>query len=171
MLQVEETAFGDVKLVIPQVHADERGYFKEVFSKRKYAQIGISSDFVQDNVSRSEKNVLRGMHYNPGVAKLVQALHGTIYDVVVDMRASSPFYKEWFGCRLSAQNHRQLYIPAGFAHGFLTLSNEALVLYKQSDFYDPEHDRILAWNDPSVGIEWPLDGAIPTLSARDAAAQ
>ncbi len=169
MLEVKETRFSEVKIVIPEVFDDRRGFFKEVFSRPKYAEIGIVDDFVQDNVSHSKRNVLRGMHYDLRMSKLVQALHGAIYDVVVDMREESSLYKKWFGCRLSAQNHWQLYVPPGFAHGFFTLSDAALVTYKQSAIYAPEYERLLVWNDPSVAIEWPLNGTTPVLSEKDSA--
>ncbi len=170
MLRLIATRFSEVKIIVPDVFEDNRGYFKEVFSRSKYAEIGIEDEFVQDNVSLSRKNVLRGMHYDQRMTKLVQALQGAIYDVVVDLREGSPAYKRWFGCRLTAENRQQLYVPAGFAHGFLTLSDEALVMYKQSATYAAEHERTIGWNDPSVGIEWPLHGALPVLSAKDAAA-
>lgn len=169
MLEVRETSFAEVKIVVPEVLSDRRGFFKEVFSGPKYAEIGVLDDFVQDNVSHSKKNVLRGMHYDLRMAKLVQALHGAVYDVVVDVREDSSTYKRWFGCRLSAENHWQLYVPRGFAHGFITLSDDALILYKQSALYAQEHERLLRWDDPSVAIEWPLAGAKPVLSAKDAA--
>lgn len=169
MLEVRETSFVEVKIVVPEVFNDARGFFEEVFSRLKYAAIGILDDFIQDNVSHSRKDVLRGMHYDLRMAKLVQTVHGAIFDVVVDMREESHLYKKWFGCRLTAENHWQLYVPAGFAHGFLTLSDEAVVMYKQSAIYAPEHERLLRWNDPSVAIEWPLGGATAILSAKDAA--
>ncbi len=169
MLEVRETSFAEVKIVVPEVFSDARGFFEEVFSRPKYAAIGILDDFIQDNVSHSKKNVLRGMHYDLRMAKLVQTLQGAIYDVVVDMRQDSKFYKKWFGCRLTAENHWQLYVPAGFAHGFLTLSDEALVMYKQSATYAPEHERLLRWDDPTVAIEWLLGATPAVLSAKDAA--
>lgn len=169
MLEVRDTTLLEVKIVVPEVFNDSRGFFKEVYSRQKYVEIGVLDDFVQDNVSHSKKNVLRGMHYDLRMAKLVQALHGCIYDVVVDMREHSATYKKWFGCRLSAANHWQVYVPRGFAHGFLTLSHDALVLYKQSAPYAPEHERLLRWDDPSVAIQWPLTGASLTLSHKDTA--
>ncbi|MDQ6932899.1 MAG: dTDP-4-dehydrorhamnose 3,5-epimerase [Candidatus Eremiobacteraeota bacterium] len=169
MLEVRETSFAEVKIIVPEVFNDARGSFEEVFSRPKYAAIGILDEFIQDNVSRSRKNVLRGMHYDLRMAKLVQTLHGAIYDVVVDMREDSKFYKKWFGCRLTAENHWQLYVPAGFAHGFVTLSDEALVMYKQSATYAPEQERLLRWDDPTVAIEWPPGAATAVLSAKDAA--
>lgn len=168
MLETHPTKFAEVKIVVPAVFCDGRGYFKETFSQPKYAQIGIDATFVQDNVSRSRKGVLRGMHYDMRMAKLVQCLSGSVYDVFVDMREGSPTYRQWDGVELSAENHRQVYIPAGFAHGFYTLSDEAIVMYKQTAVYDPAHERAVRWNDAAIGIVWPLDGE-PTLSPKDAA--
>jgi len=169
MLKALATKFPEVKIIEPDVFADERGYFKETFSAQKYRALDIDDHFVQDNISYSLKGVLRGMHYDPRMAKLVQAIHGSVYDVVVDMRPQSRTYKRWAGVELSAQNHRQLYIPAGFAHGFLTLSDEAIVAYKQTALYDPRSERGVSWRDPEIGIVWPLDGRAPILSAKDAA--
>jgi len=165
MLHVRETALPDVKIVVPEVFTDKRGYFKEVFSTAKYAQIGITERFVQDNISQSNKNVLRGMHYNLSAAKLVQALRGSIYDVVVDMRETSAAYKKWFGCRLTAQNHWQVYIPAGFAHGFVSLEDDTEVLYKTTGEYSLPHNRGIIWNDPDLAIPWPVE--TPILSEAD----
>lgn len=168
-LEFHPTKLADVRLVVPKLFGDDRGYFKEAFSEPKYAKIGIAGRFVQDNVSFSRKNVLRGMHYDLRMAKLVQALVGSIYDVCVDLREGSATYKQWLGFELSAENHRQIYIPPGVAHGFLTLSDEAIVMYKQTALYDPAHERAISWRDPSVGIDWPLNGCSPILSAKDAA--
>lgn len=168
-MKVVETNLQGLKLVIPAVHADERGYFKETYSEARYAAAGISGPFVQDNLSVSKKHVLRGLHYDMRMAKLVQVVYGRIFDVAVDMREGSPTYKQWDGAELSAENHHQFFVPAGFAHGFLVLSDRATVIYKQTALYDPAQERAVAWNDPSVGIEWPLGGAQPILSAKDAA--
>jgi dTDP-4-dehydrorhamnose 3,5-epimerase len=168
-MKVIETSLGGLKLIVPAVHQDERGYFKETYSQTRYDAAGISGPFVQDNLSVSKKHVLRGMHYDSRMAKLVQVLSGRIFDVAVDMREGSPTYKQWDAAELSAENHQQFYIPAGFAHGFLVLSDRAVVMYKQTALYDPAQERAISWDDPSVGIEWPLGGAAPILSAKDAA--
>lgn len=154
-------------LIEPDVFPDERGYFKETYSQQRYAQAGIAETFVQDNVSISRRGVLRGLHYDPRMAKLVQCLHGEIFDVVVDMRETSPTYLQWDAFTLSGENHRQLYVPAGFAHGFYVLSDIAIVSYKQSALYDPQYERAVRWNDPRIGVEWPAAGT-PVLSAKDA---
>ncbi|HEV3152999.1 MAG TPA: dTDP-4-dehydrorhamnose 3,5-epimerase [Candidatus Baltobacteraceae bacterium] len=168
MLKAHKTKFADVLLLEPDVFPDDRGFFKEVFSAEKYAAIGIRGPFVQDNVSYSRRGVLRGMHYDLRMAKLVQCVQGAIFDVVVDMRDGSPTYKHWDGIDLTSENHRQLYVPPGFAHGFYVRSDAALVLYKQTAAYDPSQERAISWRDPTVGIAWPLDGE-PVLSAKDAA--
>lgn len=147
--------------------ADERGAFKEVYSEPRYRAAGIAETFVQDNLSRSVRGVLRGLHGDPAMAKLVQVVHGEVFDVIVDLRPASPTFGAWHGERLAAQEHRQLYIPSGFLHGFLTLSEEALFLYKQSAVYAPEREVGIAWNDPDLAIAWPLDGSRPLLSAKD----
>ena len=168
-MKVLESDLGGVKLIVPDVHSDERGFFKETYSSQRYEEAGVSGPFIQDNVSFSKRSVLRGMHYDLRMAKLVQVLFGRVFDVVIDMREGSPTYKEWDGFELTAENHHQLYVPPGFAHGFLTLSDRALVMYKQTALYDPKQERAVSWNDPSVGIEWPLGGDQPVLSPKDAA--
>lgn len=168
MLEVRSTKFPEVFLVVPDVFPDERGFFKEVFSASKYEKSGMRGPFVQDNFSFSRRGVLRGMHYDLRMAKLVQCVDGAIYDVVVDMREDSPAYKQWDAFELSSENHLQVYIPAGFAHGFYVLSDRALVLYKQTAQYDPAHERAVSWRDPSLGIKWPLEDGEPILSAKDA---
>jgi dTDP-4-dehydrorhamnose 3,5-epimerase len=168
MIEVVATSFPDAKVYVPDVFPDARGFFKETFSRNKYVALGMSDDWVQDSVSRSRRNVIRGMHIDARMAKLVQALKGTIYDVIVDMRDGSPTYKRWEGFVLSDDNHRQLYVPAGFAHGFLAQSDDVIVMYKMSAHYDPAYESGLRWNDQSVGIAWPLDGE-PLLSPKDAA--
>jgi dTDP-4-dehydrorhamnose 3,5-epimerase len=168
VIAVLDTTFPEAKVYVPDVYLDERGYFKETYSRDKYARAGLHDAWVQDSVSRSRRNVLRGMHVDPRMAKLVQALDGTIYDVIVDLRPESPTYRCWEGFVLSAGNHHQLYVPAGFAHGFLAQSDEVIVMYKMSAHYDPTFESGIRWNDPAVGIEWPLDGA-PIVSAKDAA--
>lgn len=169
MIQVLDTDFPDAKIYIPDVFHDARGYFKETYSRDKYAAAGMRDEWVQDSVSRSARNVLRGMHYDLRMAKLVQVLVGSIFDVIVDVREGSPTYKRWQGFELSADNHRQLYVPAGFAHGFVALGDDNIVNYKMTAHHDPAHERIMSWKDPSVGIRWPLTGA-PIMSRKDAEA-
>ena len=169
-MEIRPTRFPGVLIVTPRVFGDERGWFKETYSRDRYADAGISGPFVQDNVSYSVRGVVRGLHYDLRMAKLVQCLRGRIFDVAVDMREGSPTYKQWDAVELSAENHRQLYIPAGFAHGFCALTDEALVMYKQTALYDPAHERAVRWDDPAIGIEWPLGGEEPILSAKDATA-
>ena len=167
MLTVRPTDFAEAKIIVPDVYEDDRGFFKETYSKRKYAAIGVTDEWLQDGVSLSGKNVIRGMHYQPGMAKLVNALDGEIFDVIVDLRIGSPTFKRWQGFHLTAANHLQLYVPDGFAHGFLTMSDHVVLHYKMSAHHDPSTERILSWRDASVGIEWPLSGA-PRLSPKDA---
>jgi dTDP-4-dehydrorhamnose 3,5-epimerase len=169
MRETRPTKFPDVLVIVPDVFNDDRGFFKEVYSQPKYEQFGINQPFVQDNVSHSRRGVLRGMHYDERMAKLVQCLEGAIYDVVVDMREGSALYKQWDAVELTGDNHWQLYLPAGFAHGFYVLSDEATVLYKQTALYDPNLERGLSWRDPTVAIDWPLNGEQPLLSPKDAA--
>ena len=163
------TAIPDVMIIEPNVFGDDRGFFFESFNERRFAELtGINTRFVQDNHSKSAKNVLRGLHYQIRQAqgKLVRVVEGEVFDVAVDMRKSSPTFGKWVGQHLSAQNKRQLWIPEGFAHGFLVLSDTAEFLYKTTDYYAPEHERCLAWNDPEVAINWPLAGE-PLLSGKD----
>lgn len=169
MIQVRETDFAEAKLFVPDVYTDARGYFKESFSKSKYAALGLQDVWVQDSVSRSKRNVIRGMHYDRRMAKFVQVLLGGIFDVIVDVREGSPTHLRWQGFELTADNHHQLYVPKGFAHGFLAQSDDVIVHYKMSAEYDPAHEGVLSWRDPAVGIAWPLDGT-PILSPKDAAA-
>ena len=169
MIQVRDTDFAEAKIFIPDVFEDARGYFKESFSKSKYAALGLHDEWLQDSVSRSKRDVIRGMHYDMRMAKFVQALRGRIFDVIVDVREGSPTFHRWQGFELSADNHHQLYVPKGFAHGFLAQSDEVIVHYKMSAEYDPASERVLSWRDPQVGIVWPLQGA-PILSPKDAAA-
>jgi dTDP-4-dehydrorhamnose 3,5-epimerase len=161
-----------VYLIEPRVFTDDRGSFQELFHQGRFAEAGVEISFVQDNLSTSRRDVLRGLHYQLAQpqAKLIRALQGEIFDVAVDLRRSSPAFGEWEGFRLSGSNRQAVYIPAGFAHGFYVLSESADVLYKCSDLYAPEHERTLLWNDPDVGIEWPLTGA-PVLSPKDQAGQ
>ncbi len=156
-----------VRVVEPDVYADERGAFLETWNARDYGKHGLDVTFVQDNLSRSKHRVLRGLHFqNPRPqGKLISVLKGEVYDVVVDIRADSDTFGEWEGLTLSAQNARQLYVPEGFAHGFVVTSDEALFHYKCTDFYHPETEGVIRWNDPALGIEWPVDD--PILSERD----
>jgi dTDP-4-dehydrorhamnose 3,5-epimerase len=169
MIQVRDTDFAEAKLYIPDVFTDARGYFKETFSKSKYDAVGLHDEWYQDSVSRSKRNVIRGMHYDMRMAKFVQVLLGQIFDVIVDVRQGSPTYKRWQGFELSADNHHQLYVPKGFAHGFLAQSDDVIVHYKMTAEYDPAYEHVLSWRDPATGIVWPLQGE-PILSAKDAAA-
>lgn len=159
-----------VMVLEPKVFGDARGFFLESYNRRAFAQAGITAEFVQDNHSRSARNALRGLHYQlrQPQGKLVRVVAGEIFDVAVDLRRSSPAFGRWAGFHLSAENKRMLWIPPGFAHGFLALSEPADVLYKATDFYAPEDERCVAWNDPAIGIRWPLQGA-PLISAKDAA--
>jgi dTDP-4-dehydrorhamnose 3,5-epimerase len=169
-LKATPTEIAEVLLLESRVFSDERGFFVESYHRHKFKQAtDLEVDFVQDNLSFSVRNVLRGLHYQirQPQGKLVQVLAGEIFDVVVDLRRSSPTFKKWTGTDLSAGTHRALWMPPGFAHGFLVLSEHAIVQYKTTDFYAPEHERVLRWNDPALDIRWPLE-ASPILSLRDA---
>lgn len=173
-LKVIPTSIPDVLILEPQVFGDDRGFFLESFNARKFAELtGIQREFVQDNHSRSQKGVLRGLHYQiqHPQGKLVRVVSGTVFDVAVDLRRSSPTFGHWEGVILSAENKRMFWVPEGFAHGFLVLSDSADFLYKTTDYYFPEYDRSLLWNDPDLAIDWPLDGLSPQLSAKDIAAK
>lgn len=162
-------AIPDVVLIEPKVFGDARGFFYESYNQKAFESvIGAGVEFVQDNHSRSVKGVLRGLHYQIEQAqgKLVRVVQGSVFDVAVDIRKSSPTFGHWVGATLSEENKQQLWVPAGFAHGFLVLSDTAEFLYKTTDYYAPEHERCIAWNDPSLKIDWPLDVS-PTLSAKD----
>ncbi len=166
------TKIPGVLILQPQVFGDARGFFLESFNARDFAQAtGLDVQFVQDNHSKSARGVLRGLHYQIAHAqgKLVRVVQGEVFDVVVDLRRSSPTFGQWDGVHLSAENHRQLWIPPGFAHGFVVLSESAEFLYKTTDYWYPAHERSLLWNDPALGIDWPIDFA-PVLAAKDAAA-
>jgi len=167
-MEFYETDLPGVIVVEPKVLGDQRGFFLETYRKHRFAEEGIDCDFVQDNCSRSAKGTLRGLHYQieNAQAKLVQAVRGEIFDVAVDLRRESAYFGRWVGVRLSEENRRQVFIPAGFAHGFYVLSETADVFYKCSNYYAPEHERTLLWNDPRVNVDWPLDGE-PTLSEKD----
>jgi dTDP-4-dehydrorhamnose 3,5-epimerase len=169
-VKVTPTALPDVKIVEPRVFGDARGFFMESWNDRTLRDAGIDATFVQDNHSRSGQRVLRGLHYQirHPQGKLVRVVAGEVFDVAVDMRKSSPTFGRWVGVTLSEDDKRMLWVPAGFAHGFLVLSPSADFLYKTTDYYHPEHERTLLWNDADVGIDWPLDGE-PLLAAKDAA--
>lgn len=170
-MQIIPTEIPDVKILQPKVFGDDRGFFLESYNQRTLqACIGIAPEFVQDNHSRSSKNVLRGLHYqlrNPQ-AKLVRVVSGEVYDVAVDLRKSSPTFGKWVGAHLSAENKRMLWIPQGFAHGFIVLSEWCDFLYKTTSFYDPDSDRCIVWNDSTLSIQWPINDQ-PLLSTKDSA--
>ena len=170
-MKVIPTRIRDIKIIEPVVFEDSRGTFFEVLSEKKFhEQTGVSDRFVQDNQSVSVKNVLRGLHYQikHPQGKLVRAVRGEVFDVAVDLREKSATFGQWVGTRLSEENKKMIWIPGGFAHGFLVLSETATVIYKTTDYYHPEHERCLKWNDPTLNINWPLaDGAIPILSRKD----
>ncbi|KIZ37777.1 dTDP-4-dehydrorhamnose 3,5-epimerase [Stutzerimonas stutzeri] len=170
-MNVIESGIPDVLIIEPRVFGDERGFFYESFNAAAFkAATGLERQFVQDNHSKSQRGVLRGLHYQiqQPQGKLVRVVAGEVFDVAVDLRRSSPSFGRWVGTRLSAQNQRQLWIPEGFAHGFVVLSESAEFLYKTTDYYAPEHERSLLWNDPQLAIEWPIDEP-PQLSAKDQA--
>lgn len=167
------TSIPEVLVIEPKVFGDERGFFFESFNQGQFeALTGLSVNFVQDNHSASSRGVLRGLHFQRdpmAQGKLVRVVRGEVFDVAVDVRPDSPTFGQWVGERLSAENKRQLWIPRGFAHGFVVLSSEAEFLYKTDNYYSPQHERSIRWDDPAIGIQWPIDQA-PTLSAKDAAA-
>jgi dTDP-4-dehydrorhamnose 3,5-epimerase len=167
---VARTAVPDVLLIEPKVFGDARGFFLENWNAKAFAEAGLPAAFVQDNHSRSPRGVLRGLHYQivQPQGKLVRVVAGEVFDVAVDLRRASPTFGRWVGERLSGDNKRMLWIPPGFGHGFLVVSESADFLYKTTDYYAPEHERVIAWNDPDLAIAWPLEGA-PILSARDTA--
>lgn len=169
-MKVLPTEIPDVLILEPRVFGDERGFFFESYNRAALADAGITDEFVQDNHSRSARGVLRGLHYQikQPQGKLVRVVVGEVFDVAVDIRRRSPTVGAWAGAILSAQNRRMAWIPKGFAHGFVVLSEFAEVLYKTTDFYAPQHERCIAWNDPAIGIRWPLAGEV-TLSAKDRA--
>lgn len=169
-MKVTPAAIPDVLLIEPQVFRDERGFFFECHNERVFAEAaGIQARFVQDNHSRSVRNVLRGLHYQiqQPQGKLVRVIAGSVFDVTVDLRRSSPTFGRWVSTELSADNKRMVWIPPGFAHGFLVTGDAAEVVYKTTDYYAPEHERCVAWNDTDIGIQWPLAGGTPILAARD----
>ncbi|MBC5785489.1 dTDP-4-dehydrorhamnose 3,5-epimerase [Ramlibacter sp. USB13] len=171
-MKVTPTRLPDVLILEPKVFGDARGFFLESFNQKTFdAAVGRHYEFVQDNHSRSAKGVLRGLHYQVAQTqgKLVRVVSGAVYDVAVDVRRSSPTFGQWVGVELTAEGGKQLWIPPGFAHGFVVLSETADFLYKTTDYYAPQHERSIAWNDPEIGIEWPA-GLVPVLSAKDSAA-
>ena len=173
-MKVTETKIPGLLIIEPRVFGDERGFFFESFNEQAFnAATGNTLEFVQDNHSKSAKGVLRGLHYQlppKAQGKLVRVVQGEVFDVVVDIRKGSPTYGQWVGEILSADNKKQFWIPPGFAHGFLTLSDTAEFLYKTTDYWSPEHERAILWNDETLKIDWPLNGLAPQLAAKDAAA-
>jgi len=170
-IQVTATALPEVKLIEPKVFGDARGFFFESFNAQEFAEhVEAGIEFLQDNHSRSAKGVLRGLHYQIQHAqgKLVRVVDGEVFDVAVDIRRTSPNFGKWVGARLSAQNKRQMWVPPGFAHGFVTVSDSAEFLYKTTDYWYPEHERVLLWNDPALAIDWEFEGEV-LLAAKDAA--
>ena len=169
-MKVTPTAIPDVLIIEPKVFGDERGFFFESFNQKAFNEAtGLDVNFVQDNHSRSAKGVLRGLHYQirQPQGKLVRVVRGSVFDVAVDLRRSSPTFGQWVGVQLSEGDHRQLWVPPGFGHGFLVTSESADFLYKTTDYYAPEHERCVAWNDRSIGIRWPLEDGEPSLSGKD----
>ncbi|MDJ0879106.1 MAG: dTDP-4-dehydrorhamnose 3,5-epimerase [Halieaceae bacterium] len=169
-MEFETTPLDGVMVIRPRVFGDERGFFMESWNARTFAEGGLDVSFVQDNHSRSSRGILRGLHFQTEQVqgKLVRVTAGAVYDVVVDLRQSSPSFGQWFGLEMRAEEHTMLWMPPGFAHGFYVLSNSADFLYKTTDYYHPQSEISLAWNDPTVGINWPLlDGETPILSAKD----
>lgn len=172
-MQFEPTEIPDVVLIRPQVFGDERGFFLESWEERKFATAGLTARFVQDNHSRSARHTLRGLHYQiqSPQGKLVRVVTGTVFDVAVDIRRSSPTFSRWVGVILSEENHAMLWVPPGFAHGFLVLSESADTLYRCTDFYAPAYERAIRWDDAALGVKWPLPTDVePVLSAKDAVA-
>ena len=171
-MKVTVTSLPEVLIIEPKVFGDQRGFFFESFNQKAFNDAtGLDAKFVQDNHSRSTKGVLRGLHYQiqQPQGKLVRVVRGAVFDVAVDIRKSSPNFGAWVGVELSEENHRQLWVPPGFAHGFLVTSDTADFLYKTTDYYAPEFERCVAWNDPEIGVEWPLAGIEPQLSVKDQA--
>ena len=172
-MKIVATEIPEVLILEPQVFGDDRGFFLESYNRKSFAAAtGLDLDFVQDNHSRSTRHVLRGLHYQlvKPQGKLVRVVSGTVWDVAVDLRRSSPHFGHWVGVELSAENFRQFWVPPGFGHGFVVLSESADFLYKTTEYWVPEYDRNVAWNDPDLAIAWPLGDATPTLAAKDAAA-
>ena len=171
-MKIITTEIADVLIIEPRVFGDVRGFFFESFNQNAFQKAsGLGVNFVQDNHSRSARGVLRGLHYQieQSQGKLVRVVRGAVFDVAVDLRKSSATFGKWVGTELSEQNHRQMWVPPGFAHGFLTLSESADFLYKTTDYYAPQFERCIAWNDPTLAVDWPLSGASPLISAKDQA--
>lgn len=170
-MNIIQTAIGGVLIIEPRVFGDERGFFMESWNARAFREAGIDVDFVQDNHSRSARGVLRGLHYQSPApqGKLVRVTAGAVFDVAVDLRRSSPSFGNWVGVELSAANKRMLWVPEGMAHGFLCLQDGTDFLYKCRGYYEPAHEHSLRWNDPAIGIDWPLDGITPQMSPKDEA--
>lgn len=169
-MNVITTPLEGLVVLEPRVFGDDRGFFYESYNARRFAELtGVNAEFVQDNHSRSSKGVLRGLHYQIQQAqgKLVRATAGAVFDVAVDIRKNSPTFGQWYGIELSAENKRQMWIPPGFAHGFVVTSDTAEFLYKTTDYWAPEHERAILWNDPAIGIDWPKLDAAPLLSGKD----
>lgn len=172
-MNVIPTAIPEVLILEPKVFGDARGFFLESFNRKTFQSVsGLELDFVQDNHSRSAKHVLRGLHYQlvKPQGKLVRVVSGRVWDVAVDLRRSSQNFGKWVGVELSADNHRQFWVPPGFGHGFVVLSEQADFLYKTTEYWYPEYERSIVWNDPQLAIAWPLEGELPQLAAKDAAA-
>ena len=170
-MKVEKCKLDGVLLVTPQVFGDDRGFFMETYNQQKFADLGLPTTFVQDNHSKSSKGVLRGLHYQSPMwqGKLVRVVQGEIFDVAVDIRAGSPTFGQWVGFTLNDENKQQLYVPEGFAHGFVVTSDTAEVVYKCTNLYEPSQEGSVLWNDPDIGIEWPVEE--PLLSQKDAVGQ
>lgn len=168
MIQVLPTKFAEAKLFVPDVFEDDRGFFKETWSRPKYEQHGVPTEWPQDSCSWSSRNVLRGVHYDFRMAKLVQCLKGRIWDVIVDLRRDSPTYLTWQGFVLTDRNHKQVYVPAGFGHGILALEDDVVIHYKNSVPFDPVQEGAVSWRNPAIGIVWPLVGEV-RMSGKDAA--
>jgi dTDP-4-dehydrorhamnose 3,5-epimerase len=168
-MEIEQLPLAGALMLTPRTLTDQRGFFRETYATDRYRGCGIKETFVQDNLSFSHRNVLRGLHGDARMAKLVSVVRGSAYDVIVDLRPASPTYRRWHGTVLTAAGGAQLYVPRGFLHGFLALEEETILAYKQSARYEPDHEFVVAWDDAELGIEWPLSGEPPILSPRDAA--
>ncbi|HEY4693951.1 MAG TPA: dTDP-4-dehydrorhamnose 3,5-epimerase [Bellilinea sp.] len=171
-MKIINTDIPDVKIIEPKVFPDDRGFFMETYQKRAFAEAGLPTEFVQDNHSGSRQGILRGLHYQlkQSQGKLVRVVVGEVFDAAVDLRKSSPTFGKWTGAVLSAENRRELWVPPGFGHGYYVLSDWAEFVYKVTDFYAPEWERTILWNDPQIGVQWPLvEGQLPVVSGKDAA--
>lgn len=170
-MKIIETAIAGALIIEPKVFGDPRGFFMETWNAATFAEAGLEMKFVQDNHSRSQRGVLRGLHFqNPSPqGKLVRVTRGAVFDVVVDIRKSSPTFGQWIGIELSDENQRMLWVPEGFAHGFLTLEDDTDFVYKCTTLFAPENEHIIAWDDPTIGVDWPLDDITPLISEKDAA--